>query len=236
MPPSLFAVFAVQAYVSAEAYAQAQSGSLSAASSAASEPSSHLPPPSPPPLRDDFQSVFFRNSPPFVPSLFTYRNPPEPQFQGVTLPRDVVLHLFSGASQTGKRYSVFRHENGFDPVTYEVREGSSRRTHASALGSEVYSQAEEDFFGTDFAAHIHPPSQSYLPSQTDLEFMVRRARSNPERRFRHYVFGFSGMEAVFIRLETCWWPDENRLEFRCRTSENVPPEVSRLLQACVERI
>ncbi|HEX5037172.1 MAG TPA: hypothetical protein VFX30_08455 [bacterium] len=203
--PGSFAVFALHSYVAAEAYAQAggvSASSHSLFSAAASETLDAVPFTRPP------ASVFFAPgpSPECASESSPYRSSLLIRFPQATLPQPVVDYLINQSFLTGLYYSLFRHGPASDPEAYEVREGSPTECDRSILGGERFDPQEESFFGISWVAHVHPPRQSPLPSDADLDALAERARISSSRHARHVLFGFHHGEPVSVDLRALWDP------------------------------
>ncbi len=189
----------VQSYLSAQAYAQARLGRSASVCAA-------TPQVQPSPVSTPFSpSVFFLAAPFQTPPLLRvhpYRETISTRFEELDFPPEVCEYLIDAARSTGRRYSVFLHDNGVDPAAYEVREGTETSHDANYLGDEIYSPVEADFFGTEFVAHIHPPGQNHLPSETDRRLITDRAWRHPGKTFQHIVFGFRDGQPIYTVISS----------------------------------
>lgn len=156
-------------------------------------------------------------------------------------PRIIPQHindLFSQCLATGREYSLFRHENPYEPASYEVREGSEFNTDSTTLGDEAYRPIEEQFFGTQFVAHIHPLGWPPIPSERDLRIFAHRARLHRGVPQSHTVFGFvtneSEAEPAFVHFTARLNRATNRVEFRFRASSNI--DLGNINQEWIERV
>jgi hypothetical protein len=135
-----------------------------------------------------------------------------------TLPQDIVDYLLNQSLLTGKHYSLFRHGPSSSPIRYEVREGSPVESDRSVLGGKNCDPLEEIFFDIAWVAHVHPPSQSPLPSDDDLDAIAERA-SIRRGRSRHTLFGFHHGHPVSVELQALYHPLMREVSLLHRASE-----------------
>ncbi|HSA59376.1 MAG TPA: hypothetical protein VLJ37_06790 [bacterium] len=215
-------LFAVQAYLAANAYVQARAGAPMAVS--ASEPL-------PGPVHGNHLETHFSDAPSvFFPAGASHRSPNAwtpyrsaftVRLPHTTLPQEIVDYLINRSQLTGHHYSLFRHGPASRPSRYEVREGSPSASDRSVLGGETYDVFEESFFDVTWVAHVHPPSRNPLPTDDDLNALAERACHRRGRCFRHTLFGFLRGEPVFIEFQVMVDPFTRGITVLHRASESV---------------
>jgi hypothetical protein len=210
-------LFAVQAYLAAGAYVQAHAGtgltvSRPEAVPGAGNGSSFVPAP----------SVFFAAGADACPGAAwaPYRSPYMVRFPQTALPQGVVDYLLNQSLLTGRPYSLFRHGPASAPVRYEVSEGEN----------ETYDALEELFFDVAWAAHVHPPSRSPLPTEDDFTALAERALNRRGRCFRHALFGFLHAEPVCIEFQVIADPFTRGITVLHRSSDAIAEAADERIQ------
>ncbi|MFH1652762.1 MAG: DUF488 family protein [Pseudomonadota bacterium] len=139
----------------------------------------------------------------FQTGLFSHQSPVQfrqASWSDLNIPQEQIDELYRRSEERGHEQTLFSYDNGYDPIDYEIREGTPDRSDATTLGEKHYSEAEEKFFGTTALAHIHPSEESFLPSEQDIKYLIHLARLNPEKEQIHTLFGYHDDKRVFVHM------------------------------------